>query len=256
MSKTYLVIPDPHAHFKYNNDRAVWLGRLMRELRPDVVVNLGDTGDFPSLAGYDKGTRAAVGRSYRQDVEAHNDFQEKLWSTFKKGKKKLPRRVTFIGNHEQRIDRALDAQPNLEGTISYKDLMLDDWYDTVVPYTGGTPGTLVLDGILYGHYLIGGISGRAISSEHTAYSLLSKYYSSCVVGHNHLLDYCQRTRADGSKIHGLSAGCFFDYDSDWAGEMNKLYWRGVCILKNVDGGRYDLETVSIERMKREYGRTN
>lgn len=255
MSK-HLVIGDSHAHYKHNNDRAIWLGRLIRDTKPDVVINLGDTGDLPSLSGYDKGTRAAVGRTYRQDIEAHNDFQEKLWSTVRKGKKKLPRRVTLIGNHEQRIDRALDSNQALQGAIGYEDLHLDDWYDTVVHYKGGTPGTITLDGILYAHYLVSGVSGRSLGGEHIGHSILSKQHTSCVVGHNHLLDYCVRTAANGKKIMALSAGCFFDYEADWAGEMNKLYWRGVCILHNVNQGTYDLETVSIDRIKRDYGRSS
>ncbi len=217
-------------------------------------MNLGDTADLPSLSGYDKGTRAAVGRTYKQDIQAHEDFQDKLWSTVKKSKRKLPRRITLIGNHEQRIDRALDQSPNLQGHLGYSDLSLETWYDTIVPYEGGTPSSIVLDGIVYAHYLVGGISGRPISGEHIGYSLLNKQYSSCVVGHNHLLDLCVRTRSDGQKILGLSAGCYFDYNSDWAGEMNKLYWRGICVLNNVNSGTYDLQAISLESIKKKYAR--
>lgn len=252
MSKKHLVIGDGHAHPNHHNDRAVWLGELIRDVQPDVVVDIGDSADMPSLSGYDKSSRAAVGRTYKADVEAHNDFQDKLWSTVKKAKKKLPRRIKCIGNHEQRIDRALDANHQLQGTVSYNDLRMEEWYDTVVPYTGGTPGSVSIDGITYAHYLVGGISGRPISGEHTAHSLLTKQHSSVVVGHNHLLDSCLRSRSDGTKIRALSVGCYFDYDSDWAGECNKLYWRGICILHQVEGGTYDLEEVSLERIKRTY----
>jgi hypothetical protein len=43
-----------------------------------------------------------------------------------------------------------------------------------------------------------------------------------------------------------------DYKSEWAGEVNKLWWRGVVIKRNVENGAYDPEWVSIERLKREY----
>ena len=42
MTKVHLVIPDPHAHPDHNNNRADWLGQLILDLKPDVVVNLGD----------------------------------------------------------------------------------------------------------------------------------------------------------------------------------------------------------------------
>ena len=32
---------------------------------------------------------------------------------------------------------------------------------------------------------------------------------------------------------------FFDYNSDWAGDANRLYWRGCVIKRNVENGSYD-----------------
>jgi len=209
---------------------------------------------MPSLCSYDKGKRSFVGRTYQADVNAHNDFQSKLWDTVRSAKKKLPRRVTLIGNHEERIGRAVDLQPELEGIISYDDLQLKDWYDDVVHYDGGTPGTIVVDGIKYSHYAITGVSGRPISGEHTAYSLLAKHYQSSVVGHLHTFDYCVRTRADGRKIMGLCAGVYQDYKAGWAGECNHLWWSGVSVLRNVEGGTYDLQTISMDALKKEYHR--
>lgn len=249
----HLIIPDPHAHYQHNNNRAVWLGELIRDIRPDIVINLGDTADLPSLASFDKGTRAAIGRSYSQDIAAASDFQDRLWSTVRKAKRKLPRRVTLIGNHEERIARAINAQPELEGTISYGDLELDHWYDTVVHYKGNTPGTICLDGVHYAHYFISGVYGRAISGEHPGYSLITKEFVSCTQGHTHVFDYCTRTDASGTKRIGLVAGCYFDYDPDWAGECAKLYWRGVILCRNVSAGQYDIQQISIETLKKAYG---
>lgn len=253
MAKTHIVIPDPHAHPNYHNDRAVLAGRLVADVKPDVVVNLGDTADMPSLCSYDKGKGSFIGRKYRLDIEAHSDWQDRMWSTVRKQKRKLPRRITLIGNHEERIGRAVNMQPELEGTIGYEDLELNYWYDDVIHYAGGTPGTVVVDGILYAHYCITGVSGRPISGEHAAYSLLSKQYHSCVVGHLHTADLCIRHRGDGQRIIGLVAGCFQDYFSDYAGEANDLWWRGAIILRNVEDGSFDPEFVSIERLQKEYG---
>ena len=252
MGKVHLVIPDPHSHPQHNNDRAIWVGKLINELKPDVVINLGDTADLPSLCSYDKGKKSFQGRTYAADIAAHGDFQSKLWDMVRSAKKRMPRRVTLIGNHEERIGRAIDMQPELEGVISYDDLELERWYDDVVPYIGGTPGNIVIDGIMYAHYAITGVSGRPISGEHTAYSLLAKQYHSTVVGHLHTFDYCIRTRADGRKIMGLCAGVYQDYHAGWAGEANNLWWRGVCILRGVQDGCYDLETIGMQRLRKEY----
>ena len=249
----HLLIPDAHAQKGDKNDRAIWLGRLICDLKPDTVVDLGDSADMPSLCSYDKGTKSFEGRRYKDDINAYLDFQDKLWSTVRSSKKRLPKnRVRIIGNHEQRIERAINIQPTLEGVIGYSDLQLDRYYTNVVGYVGGTPGTIELDGILYAHYLTSGVAGRPISGEHLAYTLLTKKFQSCTVGHNHTLDYCIRTNGRGEKIMGLCAGVFNERHMTWAGEMNKMWTRGVAIKRNVYNGVYDLEWVSYDRLRKEY----
>jgi hypothetical protein len=249
----HLVIPDPHACPGKSNRRAEWIGRLILDIKPDTVVVLGDSADMPSLCSYDRGKKSFIGRTYKKDIDAHGDFQERLWDTCRKGKKRLPRRVTLIGNHEQRIERAIEVQPELEGIIGYNDLQLAHFYDDVVHYEGATPGSIEIDGVTYAHYLVSGISGRPLSGEHHAHAILSKKHSSCVVGHSHLLDYCVRTRQDGRKIMGLVAGCYQEHESSYAGSANKLWWRGVCVLDDVEKGTYNLKTISLEKLRKTYG---
>jgi hypothetical protein len=250
---THLVFFDSHAHHNHNNDRALWLGELINELRPDVVIDGGDTADLPSLASYDKGTRAAVGRTYQKDIAAHADFQDKLWNRIRRAKKKLPRRIRLIGNHEQRIDRALDSNQALVGSIGYGDLDLERYYDEVVYYDGQLPGVILVDGIHYSHYFGSGLMGRPVSGEHPAYSLLSKKHVSCTQGHSHIFDHCVRATGDGNKIAGLVANCFIDYEMDWPGQTQKMWTSGVHIKSNVENGMYDLSTISMKTLKERYG---
>lgn len=248
----HLVIPDPHCHPAHDNKRADWLANLIIDIRPDVVVNLGDQFDMASLSGYDKGKRSFVGRSYSQDIQAGIDFSERLWNPVRATKKRMPYRIVFEGNHEHRIERMLDLQPELEGTVGFDDYRFQDYYNDVVRYEGGTPGVREIDGIHYAHYHISGVMGRAISGEHPAYSLLSKLGSSSTVGHLHTTDYCVRTNIDGLKRQALIAGCFFSHDNDWAGVANNLYWRGVIVKRNVENGSYDPEWISLDQLEKEY----
>lgn len=251
---THLIIPDAHAHPQHNNNRAIWLGKLINDIKPDVVINIGDTADMPSLSSYDKGTKGFIGRNYKEDINAAVDFEDKVWSTVRKAKKKLPRRIKLHGNHEQRIGRAINASPELEGAISYNDLQESNFYDTICQYNGNTPAVIDVDGVHYAHYFISGVMGRAISGEHPAYSLITKEFVSCTQGHIHTMDYAVRTTVDGRKINGCVCGVFQDYDSDWAGESNKLWWRGVVVKRNVDKGDYDPQFISLDAIKKEYGK--
>lgn len=255
MGKCHLVIPDSHSHPSYSNDRADWLAQLIIDVRPDVVIHIGDSADLSSLSSYDKGKRSFHGRTYRADVESHLEFQDRVWDPVVRRKKKLPHRVFCIGNHEQRIEKALDLSPELAGTIGMDDLELRRWYDDVVPYVGSTPGVIEIDGVHYAHYFVSGVMGRPIGGEHPAFSLVTKQLVSCTAGHLHLSDQCIRTTVTGRKVMGTVVGCYQDYDSPWAGEVNKLWWRGVLIKRNVENGTYDPEWVSIDQLRKAYGST-
>lgn len=209
---------------------------------------------MPSLCSYDKGSRAYVGRTYRQDIDSHLDAQERIWKPLKKRKKRLPRRVVLHGNHENRIARALDMSHELEGTISFRDLEFEKYYDEVVPYTGTTPGTINIDGVSYAHYFISGVMGRPIGGQHPAASLNSKLHCSATSGHLHLADWSTSTRVDGKRINGLFCGTFQEVDSteSWAGEAANLWWSGVVVKDNVEDGNYDVRFISIDSLRKEY----
>lgn len=256
MTRTHLVIPDQHAHPANKNTRADWLGKLILDLKPDVIVNLGDAADMPSLSLYEKGKASFVGRRYQDDIESHLDFQDRMFSPLKKAKKRWPYSVVLEGNHEHRIKRALDADPHLKGSkygISFNDLGFKDYYHDIVEYEGQTPGIIDIDGIDYSHYFVSGIMGRAISGEHHAASLIDKNYKSSTCAHSHTVDWAVRSKSGGQKLMGLVAGCYQDYRAPWAGATNDLWWSGVIVKRNVEDGCYDPQFISMDAMRKEYG---
>jgi len=250
---THLILPDPHAHPEFHNNRADLVGKLILDLRPDVVINMGDMWDMPSMASYDKGGKSFWGRTYKADINAGLDFDDRMWSPIKKAKKKKPNSFFIEGNHEHRLKRALNLQPELEGTVSFEDFDLSRNYNEVIEYKGGTPGVVNIDGINYAHYFITGVMGRAMGGLHPAFSLISKQHESCTQGHTHTTDFSISTSPSGRKIMGLVAGVFQDYESPWAGEVNHLWWKGLIIKRNVENGSYDPEWVSMGRLYKIYG---
>lgn len=255
--KTHLIIPDGHTQPGVSNERYTWLGRLIADLRPDVIVNLGDHWDLKSLCSYDKGKRGYESRRYNEDVEAGREAMVKMLKPLKRvqkqqgrNRKKVyrPRMVFCIGNHEQRIERALDAEPILQGTIGYKDLHLEDFGWEVYNYLTLVPA----DGIMYCHAVQNTNSPSVASGVHLTHNLLQKYHCSVTVGHCHLLDFKTTIRGDKQRIMAVAPGCFFAHYEEWAGRSNDAYWRGIMIKRNVVDGVYDLETMTIDRLKRTY----
>lgn len=256
MTKEYLIIPDQHAHPDHNNDRADWLGNLIKDLKPDVVINMGDAADMPSLSSYDKGKASFASASYEKDIEAHLDFQDRMWHPMKKAKKKQPKRVVLHGNHENRLRKVLEYDPHLAGDrfgVSFKNFQFSDYYHEQVPYEGQTPGIYTSDGLAFAHYFVSGLMGRPIGGEHHAASLIAKGHHSCIAAHSHTIDWAVRTDPTGKKVMGLVAGVYQDYKSGWAGEVNKLWWSGVVYLRGVEQGYFDPQFIGLEAIRREYG---
>ena len=244
MSKCHLVIPDAHAQKGDKNDRAIWLGRLICDLKPDTVVDLGDSADMPSLCSYDKGTKSFEGRRYKDDINAYLDFQDKLWSTVRSSKKRLPRnRVRLIGNHEQRIERAVNNDSKLEGLIKYEDLPYSSW--EVYPFLQ----PVFIDNIAYCHYFPTGIMGRPTTS---ATAMVSKLHMSCIAGHQQGKQIAYAKRPDGSVITCIIAGSCYEHNETYLDIQSNNYWRGIIMLHEVNNGSFDEMFVSLKYLKEKY----
>ena len=139
---THLVIGDPHCNPKASNDRFLWAGKMAHDLKPDTIICMGDFASMDSLSSYDKGKKSFEGRRYRKDIDHAHDALEK----FNKGLNgRRPRKVMLLGNHEDRIDRIIDETPELDGTISTKDLNFKEFGWEVIPYQE----PMVVDGVHY-----------------------------------------------------------------------------------------------------------
>ena len=256
-----LIIPDPHASPDYDNKRFTALGNLIVDKQPHIVLCLGDMADMPSLSSYDKGTKGFEGRRYKKDVASTIDAQVKLFEPInklnannrkRKEKQYKPKLHMCLGNHEDRITRATNFSPELEGTISINDLQYEKFGWKITPFKS----CITLGGIVFSHYFTSGVAGRPISSAHTGYHLITKLHCSAVQGHSHLYNHAEQTRPDGQKIFGLSAGCYSHpkYSESWCKDTEYTWWRGVVMLNGLDGDGYydDIHSITQRKLMGEY----
>lgn len=246
--QTHLIIGDSHSDPAVPNDRFDWLGKLIADVRPDVVVDIGDQADMGSLSHYDEGKRSSEGRRYQKDINHSIDARERINHQLR-GLAKRPRRIVTLGNHEYRIVKATDNDPKLDGFMSTSDLRVEElgWEQ----FDFGVPA--FVDGIGYCHYFPSGINGRPVGGMHLASALIRLGLMSGVQGHSHTFDYAERTRSDGMKVLGMSVGCYFDHFMEWAGASNSIYWRGIVVLRDIVDGYGQVEKISIDSIRREYG---
>lgn len=247
MSKTILVVPDSHAHPDFSNVRYTWLAKLIIDVKPDFVVDIGDWFDMPSLSSYDKGKTSFEGRRYFKDIGAGVEAQDRVKTELSRRKKKLPKLFRILGNHEHRIQRAIDLDSILEGTIGLADLESKEYGWEELPFLT----SLEINGVRFQHYFTTGVKNLPVGGSHQAFTLLSKEHTSCVMGHTHTLDRAIQP-AGGRFIQSAVVGCYQDYDAPWAGPSNARWNRGIYIMKDVENGIWNDEWISINRLKEVY----
>ena len=232
-----------------------WAGNYWVDKRPDIVVCLGDFADMPSLSTHDKaGSKNFEGLRYKKDITAAKQAMQQLLKPLrtlqaqqKKNKDKVyrPRMVMLMGNHENRIDRAINNLPILDGTIGTKDLEYEkDWevHDFLSP--------VVIEGVVFNHYFPTGAMGRPASSAST---MVSKLHQSCVAGHQQGRQVAYGRKADGSMVTCIIAGSFYLHDEAYMDKTSNKHWRGLVMLNEVVDGHFDEMFVSVNYLEKKYG---
>lgn len=247
------VIPDTQCKPGISSEYLKTVGNYIVDKKPDVVIHLGDHWDMPSLSSYDIGKKSFEGRRYLDDIAAGNEAMVNLLSPLesynerqrKNGKKQYnPRKVFLTGNHEQRIERAVNNDAKIEGVIGYKDLDLSGWevHDFL--------NVVVVSGIAFSHYFITGVAGRPCS---TAAVQLNKKHMSCISGHQQGLQIATGYRGDGIRLTSIIAGSCYEHDEDYMGPQGNKHWRGILMLNDVTtDGEFDLMPVSLRYLQERY----
>lgn len=208
-----------------------------------------------SLSEYDKGKKSYEGRRYKADIEAgHTGMGELLGPIVefnrrqRRNKKQqyLPRMVFLLGNHEQRIARAVDKDPILEGTIGYHDFKLEEYGWEVHNFLD----TVEIDGVYYSHYFYNPMTGKPYGGK--ASQRLNNIGFSFTMGHQQGKDIAEKHLANGKTLRGLVVGSFYQHDEEYKGPQGNSHFRG-CIMKHeVKDGNYNLMELSLDYLMKEW----
>lgn len=207
------------------------------------------------MSSHDKpGSIFTEGRRYKDDVAVGNDAFKRLVTPYRalqarqianKHKVYRPSEDFFFGNHEYRIERALQADPKLEGQLSLDHLNTQGY--SRHPFLE----IVEIDGIAYSHYFANTHSGRPIGGSID--NRLNKIGKSFVQGHEQGLLYGIRQFPGKLTRHGLVAGSFYQHDEHYRGLQGTGEWRGLIILNEVKDGAYDFMSLSMDYLRRKFG---
>ena len=242
-SRSHLIIPDCQVHEGVQTEHFDWIGKYIAAKRPDVIVCIGDFADMPSLCSFDRGKKQFEGRRYVNDIEAARAAMDRLTTHWRDIPDYKPRMVLTLGNHEDRITRAIEDAAILEGAIGLHDLAYESFGWTVHPYLE----VVKIDGIEYSHYFTSGVMGRPVTS---AAALLRERAGSAVMGHVQHTDVAFHKKTQ--KI-AIFAGTAYLHDEPYLTLQGNVQRRQIVMLHEVNAGRFDPMFISLDYLKRRYG---
>ncbi len=182
-----LVLPDVHLDENVPKDYKM-LKPFIEEFKPDIIVLLGDFMDISSLSAWDRDKKRKMeNRRFKAEVDCANkelDFLQKNCG-----------KVVFLeGNHENRVSRYLDFNPEMEGMIDIQEVLrLEErgieWCDMNDLYKIG-----------HMYFTHGMYTGKYFANKH-----LMEIGENLVVGHTHKTQTAFQNQAMGKEkmVYGL-----------------------------------------------------
>lgn len=249
----HFFIPDTQVKAGVPLDHLTWAGKYAAYKKPDVIIQIGDFADMPSLSSYDVGKKCFEGRTYKQDTEVAKDAMSMFMKPIREEQKRLkkqkkswnPKLILTLGNHEHRIDRAIQLDRKLDTLISIEDLAYRSFGFEVEVYLRPR----IVDGICYSHYFVSGVLGKPCTS---ARAMITKHHMSCVAGHQQGRDIAYGKKADGTSITGIISGSYYQHEEAYLSPQGNNHWRGVWMFHNVDNGAFDEMPVSLNYLRSKY----
>lgn len=256
---TVLVIGDSHVDDEQSLDRFDALGNLIVDRRPEYIVSIGDFISFHCFSGWDRPYRLKMeGRRREKEMVAGNLALDKLlgpmtklnkrFKLSKKGQYK-PELIYIEGNHEEWEQRYLDENPELVGTVDYKkDLGLEERGFIHIPYRE----YCMINGVGFTHVPMNKMN-RPITGVRIMRTALDSHSMPVVFGHTHDLKIEGQHRLGSEHYQqALNVGCFFEHVDEYAQGSKTDYWRGVTLLHMYSPERFDIEMISMSRLKEMY----
>ncbi len=256
---THFVIPDTQVKPNISLDYLHWVGMYIANRKPDVIIHLGDHADMESLSSYDKGKRSAEGKRVKQDIksaiEGMNVLLKPVYDLQKKQLEEFgeitykPRMVLTLGNHEYRISRHVDANPELFGFLGYDDLKYKEngWevYDFLKP--------VIVNGVTYVHFMANPMTGKPYGGA--ALNVLKNVGESFTQGHKQTLDVATRfLPSSGRQQWSIIAGACYMHEEEYKGYQGNHHWRGVIVKHNVSEGSYNPMFVDLDYLSKRYSK--
>lgn len=205
--KTAIVLPD--LHIPYHDKKSLAsLEKFMADNRWDYYINLGDMMDFDCISHHNKNKlREVEGKRILKDYEEGNKILDRHQKIIRK-RNPNAKFILLEGNHDYRIQRYLDANPQMEGMIEMEvGLRLKErGFKYIQCYTKGE--VFKLGKAMFHHGLY--------TTKYHANKMVDTFGDNIFFGHTHdCQTFSRSTYGEDKTTVGQSLGCLCDYNQSY-----------------------------------------
>jgi len=207
--------------------------KLMKEPW-DEIIQIGDFMDFDCISSHNKNNlRAIQGKTIFQDYAYANTILDR-WQKITRAK------ITIIeGNHEDRVNRYIDANPQLEGIVEVPvGLRLKERGINWVPFWQDNRKTYTIGKATFIH-------GNKTTNFHTK-AMAQMYGRNIFYGHTHdVQSFSVQTAGDDNTYVGQSLGCLVKYGYGYMRGKPSKWQQAVAAFHFFEDGNFTYEVIRI-----------
>ena len=245
-----LVIGDTHDSPKLSQERFAWIGKYIRQSKPDYVIHIGDFASFDSLSFFQKNSTQAgkLKDAFMIDIQSMNKAMYLLNKHI--GNYSVPKHIT-MGNHEIRVHRFEDNIPEIQG------MMKKELYDAYNKYgwSYSEYGDFkFVAGVAFTHCPLN-IMGKEYGGKNCEVQIANDTCHDIVFGHTHKFrDWKAPKIGDKKFVRVLNVGCALPsgHVEEYA-KLNITGWSwGIVELGIWDNHIQESKFISMDRLEKEF----
>lgn len=246
-----LYFTDAHDRIEWDKRRFEWLGKFTAKRKPDMVICGGDVFDVDSL---NKHVRNETGDGkLKPAFEAELSSLAAAFEAFDKYTPKDIKRHITLGNHEQRIWRYENDNPEVCGMLSSAFLCLLEKYNWQVTRF---KDYLNISGVEFTHVPINAM-GKELGGKTAAMRIATDSVADIVYGHTHNRHDASAPKLGPNNRHtrAYNGGCFMPNNArmDYAKASQNHWEYGLTMITIFEGRIEATEWVSMAQLERDYG---
>ena len=245
-----LVVGDLHNDPRHEHrlDVLTWIARYASHHKFERIIQVGDWGTFDSVNQHDKNDTAAA--RYKPPVRADLENLTQSHQAFRRGMADdyRPKLDFLLGNHEHRLERFENANPEAVGTFT---LARDETFAQFGWRTRPYGELFYVEGVGFTHHPTNG-AGRAYGGKTGPQRAANESTVPVVSGHTH-----RRQVHDSPKIGPIDVismvevGCGLPWGEVEAYAMHGLtgWWHGIVPMTVQGGCITDVNFVSMMTLR-------